>query len=420
MNKLERLVYDFVKHNPALKMRIVKAYQRACAIVPQRKLVAERPVTVREGYFYGFHDKSPFSPDNSRLLGHRVLVDNRSVRAGEAADVGFFEGDGWRDFRRVGSTTAWDWQLGSMLQWRAKSSTELVHNDFVDGQIGSRIRNVDGSEIAAFTKPVVHVNPDGQRASSYCFRRVGMAMKGYGVRYPGDERYTIADFQGDGPGDFSLFSLVDGATLWSLSLDQIRAIDPHPSMPGAFHFFHHSLFNPSGTRLFILHRWLDSTSRLWTRMFACDAATGANLFLFPTHEMVSHIGWIDDQSILAYARSREQGDGYYILRDGSQQWERVAQEAFNSDGHPMMSPRGGVFVTDTYPDRFRNQFLYLYDLRARASRRLARTHLGLDFLDDLQVDLHPRFDRTGDVVCFDSGHPGRRSLCTLALTDPSK
>jgi hypothetical protein len=31
------------------------------------------------------------------------------------------------------------------------------------------------------------------------------------------------------------------------------------------------------------------------------------------------------------------------------------------------------------------------------------------------VDLHPRFDRTGNVICFDSGHLGVRSLCTVRV-----
>jgi hypothetical protein len=413
MNKLERIVYDFVKDNPALKLRIVKTYQRICGLVPQRALISARPVVVRDGYFFGFHDKSPFSPDNRLLLAHRALIENRSVCAGDAAEVGVFSGPGWQDFTAVGRSTAWDWQLGAMLQWRGSSSSEMVYNDMVGGKPAARVRRVDGSEVTTLPLPVVHLTPDGKWASSYCFRRVAMAMPGYGVRFPGDDKFDMWNFAGEDCADFRVFSLEDGSTVWSIPLADIAAIDHHPSMDGAFHYFHHSLFNPSGTRLFFLHRWVDRTSRRWTRMFACNRA-GGDLFQFPTHEMVSHIGWIDDQNLVAYARTAEQGDGYYLLRDGSPRWERVGAQSFDSDGHPMISPRGGVFVTDTYPDRFRNQRLYLYDLEKRRAELLARTHLGLNFPDDLQVDLHPRFDRSGGTVCFDSGHTGRRSLCTIA------
>jgi hypothetical protein len=30
-------------------------------------------------------------------------------------------------------------------------------------------------------------------------------------------------------------------------------------------------------------------------------------------------------------------------------------------------------------------------------------------------DLHPRFDRQGRFLCFDSAHTGRRALCTIDL-----
>lgn len=149
-------------------------------------------------------------------------------------------------------------------------------------------------------------------------------------------------------------------------------------------------------------------------MFSCDRDGGA-LFLFPTHEMVSHVRWVNDATLIAYAWTKEGGDGYYFLHDREETYEPVARQFFNSDGHPMWSGRGDMFVTDSYPDRFRNQYLYIVDLRRSTATAVLRAHLGIEFLDDLRVDLHPRFDRTGTVVCFDSGHPGQRSLCTVEI-----
>jgi len=151
-------------------------------------------------------------------------------------------------------------------------------------------------------------------------------------------------------------------------------------------------------------------------MFACNATDGSDLSLFPTNEMVSHVGWISDDKVLTYARTAALGDGYYIFHDQSKAYERIAEGTFNSDGHPMWSPKGGAFVTDSYPDRFRNQYLYLYDTDREVATTILRTHLDRTFLGDLQVDLHPRFDRTGNVVCFDSGHTGVRSLCTIDIS----
>jgi hypothetical protein len=414
MNQLELFIYNRVKNNPELKRHIVRLYQRLCSAIPQRRLVSTSRVITRPGYFFGFHDKIPFSADNSLLLAHRNQIGNRSVRPGDLAEVGVFGGDDWQAFTPVGETRAWDWQLGAMLQWRGAAAQQIVFNDIVDSDIGSRIVSRTGVAIGSFKLPVVHVSPCGQWASSYCFRRVGKAMPGYGVRIEGDDETSLADFDCGESSDFRVFSLVDGRIRFALSLRDIQLIEPHPSMKGAFHFFHHSLFNPSGRRLFFFHRWLDVRQRRWTRMFSCDA-DGGRLFVLPTHEMASHVGWIDDEHLLASARTQQFGDGYYVFRDCQREFERVGNESFNSDGHPMWSPRGDRFVTDTYPDRFRNQYLYVYDMKTRHATRVLRAHLGIAFPDDLQVDLHPRFDRTGRVICFDSGYCGTRSLCTVDI-----
>jgi hypothetical protein len=413
MNRLELLIYNSVKNSPRIKRRIVRTYQLLCGLVPQRRLMCDSPVIVRRGFFFGFHDKKPFSADNRLLLAHRNLIGNRTVRPGEATEVGVFAGEGWQSFTPLGQTRAWDWQLGSMLQWRGEHAEHIVFNDIVDGAVGTRIVTTAGTPVASFRSPVVHVSPCGQWASSYCFRRVGKAMPGYGVRLADDEASSLQEFTCDSPSEFRVFSLRDGSTRFAFSLDEICCIEPHPSMDGAFHFFHHSLFNPSGTRLYFFHRWVDGQQRLWTRMFTC-AADGGGLFRLPTYEMASHVGWIDDGRLLAYARTEGSGDGYYILRDGQSSYKRLADESFNSDGHPMWSPSGAHFVTDSYPDRFRNQYLYVYDVERSRPTRVLRTHLSTAFLDDLQVDLHPRFDRTGGTICFDSGHLGTRSLCTVA------
>lgn len=99
MNKIERIAYDWLKSRPLLKSRIVYLYQSAFRVVPQVPLKSTRPVVVRNGYFFGFHDKSPFSPDNERLLGHRNLIGNRSVVPGDLAEVGFFSGEGRTSLR---------------------------------------------------------------------------------------------------------------------------------------------------------------------------------------------------------------------------------------------------------------------------------------------------------------------------------
>ena len=70
-------------------------------------------------------------------------------------------------------------------------------------------------------------------------------------------------------------------------------------------------------------------------------------------------------------------------------------------------------ITDTYPDRFRNQFLVLGLPDGQRRIDLARTHLPMRFKRELQVDLHPRLHPSRPIACADTGHTGTRALMTV-------
>jgi hypothetical protein len=89
MNKFELVVYNLVKNNPTLKQLIVDMYQTVLSCIPQKKLISSFPVFERQGFFYGFHDKTPFSTDGTYLLAHKNLIGNRSVRVGDTVEIGF-------------------------------------------------------------------------------------------------------------------------------------------------------------------------------------------------------------------------------------------------------------------------------------------------------------------------------------------
>lgn len=404
MNKLELLIYNLVKDNPVLKQRIVDLYQATLGLVPQRALVCSQPHQVRSGYFYGFHDKSPFSADGQRLLAHRNLVGDRSVRAGDAAEVGVFAGTDWMDFTPLGRTTAWNWQLGSMLQWR--SADQVVFNTLAGDEPRARVVDLQGRTVADWPYPVVHVSPDGRYASSYDFLRVEAMMPGYGAVV---DQPRLDDAARN---PFRIFRTADGQVSFELSLREAAAISPHPSMDGAFHYFHHALFNPGSRRSFFLHRWVDGNQRRWTRMFSVGL-DGRDLYLFPMDEMVSHITWSDDSHVFAYARLPGEGDGYFHIEDRTGRYTRHFAQVLNSDGHPTYDLQRGVVITDTYPDRFRNQFLVLGLPDGQRRIDLARTHLPMRFKRELQVDLHPRLHPSRPVACVDTGHTGTRALMTV-------
>lgn len=83
MNKIEELVYHAVKKNPALKQFIRNIYQSAFDCLPKQKNQFKNKLVFREGYFFGFHDISPFSIDDTKLLAQRADFDLRMPNPGE-------------------------------------------------------------------------------------------------------------------------------------------------------------------------------------------------------------------------------------------------------------------------------------------------------------------------------------------------
>lgn len=419
MNRIELAVYNVVKGNPKLKMGIRNAYQRVCDAVPVRNLVSPYPITVREGYFFGFHDKCPWSQDNSMLLANQCDIPPRMPRSDDYVTVGYFTGENFKDFHPVAKTNAWNWQQGCMLQW-VGGTNSFLFNDFDGACHVARIHDSAGKLIRTLPVPIAALSPKGDYALSYSFERCHVYARGYGYvngkdSEQGTERPTTHGIQ--------VIDLASGKARRLFSVSDIASVQPEQSMEGAYHYVSHCQFNPAGNRFVFFHRWIKDFNFLRTRMISCDLG-GTDLFVFPTDGMVSHVAWRDDSHILAYARIKEKGDRYVLFEDRTGDYTVVGESRFNSDGHPSFSPNRRWILTDTYPDRFRVSNLILYDTQTDRRFDLARLKSPREFASpNLEstwpCDLHPRWDRPGTSICFDSAHTGRRALCTIKVGDLS-
>lgn len=414
MNRLELLIYNRVKHDPRLKKRIVDAYQRVCSWVPLPRERAAYPIHARRGFFFGFHDKVPWSADDRYLAAHRVSIPLRMPTPDDATEVGYFSGAAFDEFHSVGHTRAWNWQMGAQLQWVGREH-HLLYNDFDGTKHVARIVDLEGRTRTVLPCPIGALSPDGRFAVSHSFTRLRPWSSGYGYAtgFDPDADVNIPTARERG---LRIVDVSSGRVHDLFSVAEIARHAPEASMEGAYHFFSHPLVNPSGTRFVFFHRWLVEGNRLWTRMLSCDWE-GRGLYVFPTAGMVSHIAWRDDRHILAYATTRDQGDRWFyaLFEDQADRYVPIGTDQFNSDGHPQFATGGRWFVTDTYADRFRVQNLILFDMASGRRYDIAHLRSPLRFADDVHCDLHPRWNRAGTMVCFDSTHLGERSLCTIEV-----
>jgi hypothetical protein len=414
MNKLERLIYDQLKSNPAIKKSIVDVYQNLLALVPIRRVYSQAPLSIRPGSFFGFHDKCPWSGDGRYLLANRYHIPLHMPGPEDKLEIGFYAGDNWTDFRSLTHTQAWNWQMGAQLQWLG-SSKKLLFNDCIKERHVSRLLEADGTELNVFSRPIAATSPDGKWAAGHSFTRMRHTVHSVGYAYANssetDDELGVTDNS-----FLYVIDLSSGKVNNLFSVQDIAAHAPDDTMQDAFHYFTHCLFSPSNNRFVFFHRWVKNNNKYWTRMFSCNL-DGSDLYLFPTSGFVSHINWRDRDHILAYSSTQQYGDGYHLFTDLTGGIEHIAAEAFSSDGHPQYSPSGRWILTDTYPDRFRRQYLTLYDTETELKNHIATLRIPLEYRYDVRCDFHPRWSRDGKTVCFDSAHTGTRSLCTMSVAD---
>lgn len=133
MNTIEKRIYDLVKRSPKIKNLIRNSYQKAFDVLGTPAPQSAYKIKPREGFFFGFHDHTPFSADEARLLANRFDTPLRMPRLGETLQIGYFDGLDYSRFIPVAETRAWIWHTGCKLQWRGVSN-EIVFNDHDAGR----------------------------------------------------------------------------------------------------------------------------------------------------------------------------------------------------------------------------------------------------------------------------------------------
>ena len=83
-----------------------------------------------------------------------------------------------------------------------------------------------------------------------------------------------------------------------------------------------------------------------------------------------------------------------------------------------LSPNGCWLLFDTYPDTDNTEGLKLFNLGTGELHTLGRFYSDPAFRGDIRCDLHPRWNRSGRAVCFDSIHEGSRQLYVIDLELP--
>jgi len=401
-------------------------------------VIAETPRD--RAHFFGFHDVTPWNPANDMLAVLRVDPEIRHQPDGEVAEICLWK-PGAGAPEPVGSTTAWNFQMGARAQWLADG--RLIYNKLAEGRLGACVFNpADGTE-RMIGYAVCSVHPGGRVAIAPNYGRLRKHWPAYGL--PSDFPASIDTPAPEDDGIWRV-DLETGVAELLIPIAEIAQVGAGTPADVA-QVVTHTQFNPGGTQFAFMHRYFLNDGAIYSRLLVANG-DGSNLRLL-AEEKVTHYDWRDDGTILAWSRFMSSGlaaarrsgllgspilrpaisiarklrhrlpsgvgsvgnEHYFLIPvDAPTERRVIGADVLPVDGHPMFHVDDpGLMVTDTYPDAEGMQNLMLFDLDGDRRIDIGRYLSDLSVGDgDMKCDLHPRWDRTGRKVSVDSSRAGIR------------
>lgn len=420
MNKIETIVYNAVRKNPALKQFVRNCYQTIFDLLPRKKEFFSGDFDFKEGYFFGFHDVSPLSMDEKRLLAMQYPFDLRMPRPEEPLTIGYFDFNNGKlgQYHELGKSYAWNFHKGCRLQWM--DNNRIIFNTARNGKLGAEIIDCSNGSQQYIDYPIdaIFVKDGKEMASSFSYERLERCMPGYGYPYHDD-----GEINKSAPEDTGLYlvNLSSGERKLLLSIRDI-AIKVTDTVENEYlHFVTHTEFSPDGKYLSFLYRRIPREGDYMKRrsVMCVYSFESEKLIVLPSQESGSHYVWNNRHQIIASCNI--DGKNCHALFDMNNLSEVVMIDSdhLNSDGHQSFID-DNRFVTDTYPDKYRMAKLYLADIQSDSSKLIGSLYSPKkfqtkDFHCHIACDLHPRVLAGGKYVCFDSPRTGKRGIYVMTL-----
>ena len=419
MNIEQKINYQLNKY-PRIKKYIKRGYQKMMYAL-SKKIKSEGDIVCvshNDGseYFFGYYDKSPWDATGRYMLCMRAKDTWSEPDPVSEAEILLIDTMDGNSFRVLATTHTWNVQQGCMAQWLGPDfNTKILFNDLRDGKYCSVILDVLSKEERVLPMPVYTVTNDGKTVLSLDFSRLHSLRLGYGYAALPEKTKGIA--------------LPDTTCIWKMDIGtgevkplqkytDFAKFQPRPEMQeeGSVHKVNHLMLSPNGKRFMVLYRWFCG-QRKYTRLITCNV-DGTDMYVLNDDDMTSHCYWKNNEEIIAFARKKEHGPGYYLMKDKTQEWKYLWPQ-LNGDGHPSYCPTdNSLVVFDTYPSRSRVQEIKLCrdtDVDGTDLKVVARVFSPFKYDNDTRCDLHPRWSREGKKVCFDSVFEGHRGLYVVDI-----
>jgi hypothetical protein len=403
----ERKIARLLSRFPRLKQLVKYTYQTVNYIInkPSQQSILHPSVSMTrigspdKGSFFGYYNHSPEL--EGHILYHQFDIKNVKKRNNCPVDI-------FVDDEKISETTSWNWQQGSMANWIKPGC--IAHN-FYDNGYKCKIINLEKKEESVVHSPFYCFFPVGDQFLTLHFTRLARVTPAYG--YFNEETKRIPPLDPDD--GIMKVDVGTGEKKLIISFKTLTALKSRGCMEHAWHIVNHIDISPDGKRFMFIHRWLTPGGVVYSRLVTADN-DGNNLSILADDDMVSHCCWMDNTTIVGWFRKKDLGDHYYIIKDKSGDCSVLNPGLFHEDGHPGFSLNNQWLLTDTYPDKSRMSYLFLYHLKKETLITIGSFFSPLKYFGEYRCDLHPKFSSDNKAVFFDSVHEGTRQLYRIDIS----
>lgn len=374
--------------------------------------VTIRRVTHPPGHhFFGYYEKTPWSPSGTKLLGMRAGFRDRQPTPDDELELGLVDPEGMEPFEPFAMTTAWCWQQGTMLQWVPGAAGSVVYNQRRAGRFAGVEQDLTTGHRRELERAVYAVDPLGRYAIGLNFARLATQRPGYGYAGVAD---PWADDEAPAEDGVWRIELEGGRAELVLPLAAIVGMDSDASMAEQTHWLNHAQINTDGSRVAVLHRWQPSEGPRQTRLVTL-APDGSDARVIWGARLVSHYDWRSADEILVWGGAPVAPNAFWQVSDIGTEPLAVASDVLTEDGHCSYSPDRAWIANDTYPDSENLRRLMIVRTADGLRVDLGAFHAPPELEGPLRVDLHPRWNRDGTELSIDSVHEGTRQMYTVDL-----
>lgn len=367
----------------------------------------------------------------------------------EIAEVGFFDLQDDDRFYPIGETSAWNWQMGSQLQWlqgragrqliyNSRASTAAASNPYPD--FCSTVYSLETQTSRQLPLPVYVVAANSEWALCVDYSR-------FQVTHPtiGYAATRVEPVLTNAPAHDGIYRMdIDsGDSELILSLRDLKNFQPVASMERAIHWVTHLEINPASTRFLFIHRWTERVEdetcflhRLFTanpdgtdlRLLECtdhplpqlddgfDASAVGTFDYEKSEYQISHPAWKNDHQVIVWG-PHDGSIHYHLYDELTGDVAVVGADCLTENGHMTYSVDGKWLLSDTYPDSVSNErLLILYDVENDRRYDIGSFYTDPNLGKPNRCDLHPRWHRDSRQVCIDSVHERVRQMYLIDVS----